>query len=243
MLPSNPTPLYFRILSDLEKKILSGALKPGDMLPPEMQMCTDYGVSRITVRRALEELVNKRLVLRRRGVGSFVAEASYANRIVARVGSIHESLLYVPNLSFVEISRGEKSASSEVAQALQIEEGETVVSILRKGTVDGEPVSVTEIFLTTEIAAFLPPPGTTASAFLANEIEAHAGRRMVRVTQSMAATAIGGSMAELLEIKARTAVLLVTRVYYDDTDRPLEMAVVRYHPQRYSLKVELVQSS
>lgn len=65
-------PLYLRVATDMRHRIMSGQWKPGDRIPPEMELCQTYSVSRITVRRAIEMLVDDKLLFRKRGKGSFV---------------------------------------------------------------------------------------------------------------------------------------------------------------------------
>ena len=68
----SPSSLHQKVKDDLLARIQSGQLPPGAAMPTEAALCREYGVSRITVRRAMAELVTRRLVTRRRGVGSFV---------------------------------------------------------------------------------------------------------------------------------------------------------------------------
>ena len=67
-----PVPLYQRIADELAERIRARRIHPGDTLPTEHELCRIYGVSRITVRKALDVLVDRHFVLRRRGVGTFV---------------------------------------------------------------------------------------------------------------------------------------------------------------------------
>lgn len=70
--PTDSTPLYAHVAESLRAKILSGQWAPGDRIPPELELCEIYHVSRITVRRGIEELVRERLVTRERARGTFV---------------------------------------------------------------------------------------------------------------------------------------------------------------------------
>lgn len=68
------TPLYVQLMNEVEKSILSGAYQPGDKLMTEAEMAKTYGVSLITVRKAIGSLTEKGLVVRRQGKGTFVAK-------------------------------------------------------------------------------------------------------------------------------------------------------------------------
>src|SRR5438876_2061473 len=79
-LQDGPVPLYHQLEQDLLERIRTGEFGPGDALPTEGGICAQYGVSRITVRRALDALIAQGLIIRRRGVGSFVAQRREAVR-------------------------------------------------------------------------------------------------------------------------------------------------------------------
>src|SRR4051812_46886122 len=91
-LHDGPVPLYHQLEQDLVDRISGGEFAPGDLLPSEEGICEQYGVSRITVRRALESLIHQGLIVRRRGVGSFVAQRSPAIRSVRLSGSLEDFL-------------------------------------------------------------------------------------------------------------------------------------------------------
>ena len=65
-------PLYEKIVINLRELIQSGALKPGEAIPPELSLVEYYGVSRLTIRKAIEELERSKLLIRRQGIGTFV---------------------------------------------------------------------------------------------------------------------------------------------------------------------------
>lgn len=243
MLPSHdPLPLYFRVARDLEQQIASKKLRPGEVLPTEEQLCVAYAVSRITVRRALDELSAKRLVVRRRGVGTFVSDASYSNRLSSMVPSIHDALSYGGSIVFEQMSRGVLPASEAVAAALRIPVGEPVDQIVRLGRVDGEAISVTEIYLPPDIGALLSARDGKSGNSVIQIIEARLGHPLPKAEQTVEAEAADARLAKALGLKARAPLLRITRVYFSEVGRPVEMAVVRYHPQRYQFNIELVRS-
>ena len=88
----NQLPLYCQLREILRRQIDAGALKPGDQLPPEPALGQTYGLSRITVRQALADLVDEGYVSRSRGKGTFVAERKLQDRRVNRIASVMETL-------------------------------------------------------------------------------------------------------------------------------------------------------
>jgi DNA-binding GntR family transcriptional regulator len=74
LLEQTPLPLYHQVKEELRARIVANEFAPGVALPTEEQICAEYRVSRITVRRALDELIGEGLITKRHGIGSFVAE-------------------------------------------------------------------------------------------------------------------------------------------------------------------------
>lgn len=81
VLPRRPLPLHVRVKQDLEAQIDNGTFQPGDMIPSERELCAQYGVSNITIRRALSELANEGRVIRQVGVGTFVTSFRKRERL------------------------------------------------------------------------------------------------------------------------------------------------------------------
>src|SRR3954454_4112192 len=116
-LHEGPVPLYHQLEQDLLERITAGEFAPGDALPTEEGICEQYGVSRITVRRALDALIGQGLIIRRRGVGSFVAERREGVRSVRLSGSLDDFLATAGALAIEVLSLGETQPSEEVAAA------------------------------------------------------------------------------------------------------------------------------
>ncbi|KTT18934.1 hypothetical protein NS331_15095 [Pseudacidovorax intermedius] len=240
---AQPVPLYYQVARDLEKRITSRQLKPGDPLPTELQLCESYGVSRITVRKAMEDLVAKRLVMRQRGLGTFVAEASYANRLVSHVGSLHDAVAYSDALTFRQLSRETLPASGFVAEALQLPADSQVQKIVRVGCVDADAVSLTDIYVPSDLAARLTKIPTRGNVSISRQLEEQLGEPLVRVEQTVVPVAVTELIAEHMGLKLRSPILQIRRLYTAASGRHVELAVVHYHPQRYTFKIELARSA
>ena len=118
-LEPGPIPLYYRLQQHLEERIRGGQLHPGNPLPTEEQLCGQYGVSRITVRHALDSLLHRGLISRRRGVGTFVADNAEPVKLVRLVGSLEDTLSYAAELTYKILSRRTVEPSPLVAKALE----------------------------------------------------------------------------------------------------------------------------
>lgn len=135
---SGADPLYVEVAVDLREKIALGVWKPGDRLPPELELCETYHVSRITVRRALDELVRDHLIVRRRAKGTFVLDlsASHEDDHFTLARSFSSELRergQVARTLWASISR--ERADRLVARDLRCDEGDEVMVLRRvRGT-------------------------------------------------------------------------------------------------------------
>ncbi len=137
-------PLYYQIYEQLREEILSGRLKPGDPLPSETQICNECGVSRMTARMALSQLVNEGLVVRKKGKGTFVAPPKATLReepfFFFRYTDLMKSLGLAAKVRVIrqEIAK----PPPEVREALRLEEEDLVVRIVRLRIADDQVMAL-----------------------------------------------------------------------------------------------------
>jgi DNA-binding GntR family transcriptional regulator len=144
--------LYSSIENELRQKILSGEYGPGEKLPTEAELCEQYGVSRITVRRAIKNLVDDDMLRRYRGKGTFVRPKTHeldANLQNNLGFSGLSSLGGKANRHIIESRR--MPASASVAMRLGIPQGNEVQYVKRLGIVDDVPLTLDNIYVSTEL--------------------------------------------------------------------------------------------
>ncbi len=133
-------PLYQQLMLRLKNDIRAGIYPAGGRIPSEQQLCDTYNVSRVTVRKAILDLVQEGLLVRKQGKGTFVA-----------VQRLQRDLRHITSFSEACAQRGQKAetrfisaqltdASSEEAQLLGLTDGEQVFELIRLRMIDGEPV-------------------------------------------------------------------------------------------------------
>ena len=150
---------YETIAEDIQSKILSGFYKPDEKLPQEMELCRQYGTSRITIRQAMELLVNRGLITKRRGSGTFV-------KAISGGSDNHESFARSQQFGgFTRTEEGKKitshihefmliPASWDIAQRLQLAEGSFVCYICRTRLADGKPHVVEYTYMPTDFITY-----------------------------------------------------------------------------------------
>lgn len=236
-LEAGPVSLYFQLHQHLVERIRAGEFGPSVPLPTEMELCEQYGVSRITVRRALDALAEERLISRRRGVRTFVVEPPVKS--VALTGSLDEAISYSGDLSLKLLSTDEVRPSPVVAQALGLDAGEGVLRLEAIAASAGEPFAYAEYYLPRAVSALFDPTDLQARVPVLRAIEKKLGRRITRADQSVEPIIADRAVADYLGMKPRAPLLKVVRTYFTAEGAPVKTDVVRYHPERYRYTVRL----
>jgi GntR family transcriptional regulator len=139
-------PMYFRIQQAILEQIQQGVLQPGQQLPTEAELAQQYQVSRITAKRALDELVRQGRAFRQQGKGTFVAQTHI--RDISGFGSFTGDMKargLVPGARVLEFRQIEADADTQ--KRLQLEKGEQVYFLKRLRLADNEPVAVETAYL------------------------------------------------------------------------------------------------
>jgi GntR family transcriptional regulator len=242
-LEPGPIPLYYRLQEHLQERILGNEFRSGDPLPTEEQLCSEYGVSRITVRRALDSLLQQDLISRRRGVGTFVADQAGPVKSIRLVGSLEETLSYAADLSYKTLSRKTVEPPPHVARALQLSPGARAVRIDVIGYLKGEAFAYTEFFFPEPVGALINDSDVVDHVPMLRAVEQKLGRRAKRAEQTVEPIVADSLTAKHLGIKVRAPILKVLRTYYTEANEAMEAALVRYHPERYRYTVQLLARS
>src|SRR5262245_25442451 len=140
--PNSPVPLYSQVRELLRERILGGQYKPHDQMPSEHDMVRAFGVSRITVRQALNDLQRQGLIFKIHGKGTFVAK-SKAVQSLARLEGFGEAMSVSGHETFSRVlGHRVMRAGALIAARLDLDERDEVVEIRRVRFLDKEPISV-----------------------------------------------------------------------------------------------------
>ncbi|MDT0306337.1 GntR family transcriptional regulator [Streptomyces sp. DSM 44917] len=232
----SPVPLYFQLSQQLESAIEHGRLRPGALLGNEIRLAGRLGLSRPTVRQAIQNLVDKGLLVRRRGVGTQVVHPRV--RRPSQLSSLWDDLEAAGRRpSTLVRSLAAVPAPPEVATALGLADGAEVLRLERLRLADGEPLAL--------LLTYLPPHGFRPSA---DELETTGLYRLLRtagVTPHSARQTIGARAATPEEATALTEppgapLLTLTRTAYDTAGRAVEHGTHACRASRYSLDLQLL---
>ena len=237
-LDPGPLPLYHQLEENLRARIHAGEFEPGAALPSEERICAEYGVSRITVRRALEALHTQGLIVRRRGVGSFVAESRQNVRSIRLVGSLDEFLAGAGALRTRFVSLETVVAPPRVIELLALEPGSEATEMRAVSELDGAPIGYLEIYVPPAAGRLISQDDLTNELPVIRVVERKLNTRVARAEQVIEPDRAGPDAARHLGIGESEPILRVTRVYYTAFDQPIEAAFVRYHPNRYRYAID-----
>ncbi|MGW6459316.1 GntR family transcriptional regulator [Streptomyces sp. NPDC055078] len=233
---TSPVPLYFQLSQQLEAAIERGALTPGSLLGNEIELAGRLGLSRPTVRQAIQSLVDKGLLVRRRGVGTQVVHSQVKRPL--ELSSLYDDLEAAGQRPATVVLRNTaEAATAQVAAALGVAEGSEVQLIERLRYAHGEPMAL----LTNHLPAGLLTCDT-------GQLEATGLYRMMRAAgitlhsarQSVGARAATATEAGQLAEKEGAPVLTMERTTFDDTGRTVEFGSHLYRASRYAFEFQLL---
>ena len=238
--PALRTPLYHQIYILLREQIVSGAYGDDALLPTEFSLARTYGVSRITAKRALDELKAEGLVERRRGRGTSVAKRVESRPVDANLSGLIENLLMMGLETAVEILAFDYVVPPEtVRAALELASGVDVQRAVRVRRLDGIPLSYTVSHVPAELGRSYQRVDLAKAPLLA--LLERAGVLIGSADQTITATLAGPEVATALEVQVGSALLAITRTVFDQNGRAVEHIVILYRPDRYAYRMKLAR--
>jgi DNA-binding GntR family transcriptional regulator len=233
---SSPVPLYFQLSQQLEAAIERGSLTPGSLLGNEIELAGRLGLSRPTVRQAIQSLVDKGLLVRRRGVGTQVVHSQVKRPL--ELSSLYDDLEAAGQKPETRVVANTLvPASAEVAAALGVAEGSEVHRVERLRLTHGDPVAYLCNHLPTGL---LPLDTERLEATGLYRLMRAAGITLHSARQSVGARAATAEEGERLAEPAGAPLLTMQRTTFDDTGRPVEFGSHTYRASRYSFEFQLL---
>lgn len=229
-------PLYLQLQRHIAAALAAGELTPGDCLPAERDMAQMTGLSRVTVRKAIQELVATGQLVQRRGSGTYVAQ---------KVERLEQALSLLT--SFTEdmarrgrsvetrwISRRIDAPAPEEVMALGLGAGDRVTRLERVRCSDGVPLAIERATLSTSL---LPDPEAVQSSLYA--VLQTRGLRPTRAVQRISATSIDARDSALLGVAVGAPGLKIERISYLPSGQVVEFTRSLYRGDAYDFAVEL----
>ena len=233
-------PQYVLVAQALVEDIRRGHYPVGAMLPPELELCTHFGVSRHTMREAMRRLQERGLVTRKRGIGTVVTAVQPEVRYVQSTATLADLPRYVADTRLVTGAGEDVIADAELAELLKCPPGQRWFRVrgMRYAGDERLPIAITDIHINAAYRGIQSQIGK-ARLPVYTLIEKEYGVTIVEVRQEISATIIGAANARALRVKRGSAGLVVTRHYVGADDRVVEVAVNLHPADRYSYSMSL----
>lgn len=235
---SSPVPLYFQLSQQLEAAIADGRLQPGDRIDTEIDIAARYGLSRPTVRQAIQELVSKGLLIRRRGVGTQVVHGQVRRQL--GLTSLFDDLAqsgHRPRTNVLSVAA--EPADADVAAALQIPAGTQVLHIERIRFDGREPLAHMVNWLPADVLGESGDDVDLENTGLYETLRA-AGVHLRIAHQRIGAKAASSHEARILDVRKGAPLLTMERTAFDDTGRPVEYGTHSYRAEAYTFETTLM---
>ncbi|MEV6418452.1 GntR family transcriptional regulator [Streptomyces sp. NPDC051662] len=233
---TSPVPLYFQLAQQLEAAIERGGLAPGSLLGNEIELAGRLGLSRPTVRQAIQSLVDKGLLVRRRGVGTQVVHSQVKRPL--ELSSLYDDLEAAGQRPATRVLRNTvEPATAEVAAALGVAEGAEVRLVERLRYAHDEPMAYLRNHL--PIGMFECDTARLEMTGLYRMMRS-AGITLHSARQTVGARAATAEESERLGEPAGAPLLTMERTTFDDTGRAVEFGSHIYRASRYSFEFQLL---
>jgi GntR family transcriptional regulator len=231
---ASPVPLWHQLAEQLTAAVDDGRLQPGDPFENELALAARLKVSRPTVRRAMQEMVDQGLLVRRRGIGTTVANRKVHRR--AALSSLHDDLLRAGQAPTTEVLELRRTLDPRAASALDLPADSDLLAIVRLRSADGAPLAV--------LHNWLPPAYADITADELATDGLYAALRARGVSPVVARQSVGARMPTRAErrqlaIVGQQPVLTMTRTAFGSTGDAIEFGDHCYRAEDYSLDLLL----
>jgi GntR family transcriptional regulator len=233
---NSPVPLYYQLAQYIEHAINAGELAPGDRIENELSLTSRLGLSRPTARQAIQELVNKGLLVRKRGVGTQVVRSQF--RRDEKLSSLNEDLAKAgktPSTVLLDYQVGElEDDIADVVDSADVLDTE-FIKIRRLRLADNVPLAILTNYIPARYAITADDLRQRGLYACLNALGVH----LKIAHQQISARLMDPDEAELLDEQPPAACLAVDRLAYDDVGRFVEFGRHIYRPAYYSIQSSL----
>lgn len=237
-------PLYAQLEQILKSKILIGEFLPGDKIPAEKEIGDAYGVSTITVRQAVLNLVREGYLVRKPGKGTFVAKALGGIKDIKTLylrGDISDILPEGLKSQKVEVlGKARIRAPRKVAEVLKLGIGDEIVLIRRVRSEKGVPISYVKNYMPLEIGERVDVKELRSRPML-EVLRSTMGINISHGVQYVEAVVADYEVAQALDVGVSSPILYLETTIYEDKGSPVELVQTFYRPDqfRYSVLLEV----
>jgi GntR family transcriptional regulator len=238
-----PVPKYYHLKETIVERIANGTWTAGLAIPPEPELCREFGVSRITVRRAISDLVHEGKLYTIQGKGTFVARPKLDERFVHRAFGFFEDMERQGLPLTTQILQQEVIPAPDiVATHLEISPATPVHVLVRLRFVQDEKVLVSTTYIPKALCPDLVHDDLTTGS-LYQWLQTRYGLTVARAERNLEAVAAQQREAELLDIALYSPLLLLESVVYLPNGKPLEYSSIFHRGDRIRVSISFVSTT
>jgi len=230
-------PRYLQIAETLRRELRG----EGERIESEHQLCSRFGVSRPTIRQALDVLVQEGLLYRHAGRGTFSTPSAAGDRRLRVIGSLGDMIALGDETWFKVITRETLRLPPNIARALRLPPGSSAYQIVGVRHADSGPFQHVTTYVPPAIGRALEHEDLSKTSILAT-IERHAGVPVKYMEQVVDAALAPRRVAELLQIRPRSPILCFERTYFAAAAEAIEYAITYQACRRYPYRVTFSRS-
>ena len=230
---NSPLPRYYQLKEIMRERIRAGEWKPGDLIPSERELGEKYGISRMTARQAITDLVNEGLFYREQGKGTFVSQHKITQQLIRLTGFTEDIRARGQRPSTKVISAAMQAADEETAERLGISAGTLIFRLQRLRLADDEPLAIEVSQIAFKDCERLLEEDLESNS-LYRTLESKYGITLMEADQELEAGLAGSEEAQLLKIPVGSPVLFTRRVTYTERNSPIEYARAVYCGNKYT---------
>lgn len=228
----SPLPRYYQLKEIMREKIHSGEWKPGDLIPSERELGEQYGISRMTARQAITELVSEGLFYREQGKGTFVSRHKITQQLLNLTGFTEDMRARGQRPGSRVVAARMIPADEGLADRLRIKPGQLIFCLQRLRLADDEPLAI-EISNLSFIGCERLLEDDLEKNSLYRLLEEKYGQPLMEAEQEIEAGLMGAEEAGLLKVSPGSAALFIRRTTYTERDQPIEYAKSVYCGNKY----------
>lgn len=237
---SAPVPKYYHLKETILERITNGTWAAGSAIPPEPELCREFGISRITVRRAIGELVHEGKLYTVQGKGTFIARPKLDERFIHRAFGFFEDMERQGQSLMTRVIQQQVIPALEtVATYLQISPGTPVHCLIRLRAVQDEILLVSTTYIPEALCPDLVHDDLTIGS-LYRWLQTRYGLTVARAERTIEAIAAQQREAKLLDIALHSPLLLLESVVYLPNGKPLEYSSTFHRGDRTRVSINSV---
>ena len=229
-------PLYIQLMNDLEKKIRNKVFQPGEKLKTETEIAKEYGVSLITVRNAVSNLIKKGLVVRKQGKGTFVTQPKFSKNINSLQGFSDMCLQMGVTPGAKTLENNLIYPNEKIYKKLKVSLDEQIIYISRLRYADNDPVVIEKNYFPFKFVSLLTEDLNNNSLFhiLKEKLNVEVSSSVKKIELCKASK----EEAELLNVKKNSPLILIKSIARDLNGEPMYIGVQIINGERFSFYIQ-----